>query len=487
MTPLFAKGSAAVFALAMIAAACESSTPERGNDDSVRPDTSVEPGAGGEDRKVIERQLPNFIVRGVGPQVRDELATIDPIEEARERIEHIIFIVKENRSFDHMFGRFPGADGATVGRTCDGDSIHLRHAKDVTASVDHSFVAGLTAINGGEMNCFDRLRANVVDPSLDYPAAYAQYHEADIPNYYTYARRFALADRFFTSVYGPTTIEHLWAVASQSDRFVDNQRPEQSGTGEEKEFCDDDTERLWSFARLTRAEKDIAYRLEEEPAVVELFKRFWIQRQACTDIDILPDRLEERNIPWKYYFSGPPHTAVFNLVEHWNNGPMLEKVVNSNDLYTDLESGGLPAVSWVIPPFGENDHPQKTHGICQGENWTVRTLNAVMRSEYWGNVAVFITWDDFGGFYDHVAPPHVDLYGFGPRAPALIVSPWAKPGYIDSTQYDFSSVLRTIERIFSLPSLTERDRRAHDMLDSFDFRQEPLDPVILDERDCPEP
>ncbi len=124
--------------------------------------------------------------------------------------------------------------------------------------------------------------------------------------------------------------------------------------------------------------------------------------------------------------------------------------------------------------------------MCEGENWTVEILNALQQSPYWDETAVVLTWDDFGGFYDHVAPPHVDLYGLGPRVPTIVISPWARPGYVDSRTYEFSSVLKFIETVFDLPALTERDRRSSDMLDAFDFLQRPLDPLILEPRECPE-
>jgi phospholipase C len=173
------------------------------------------------------------------------------------------------------------------------------------------------------------------------------------------------------------------------------------------------------------------------------------------------------------------------MIEHWRNGPMWDKVVPESQLYEDLERGDLPAMSWVVPPQSGNDHPSSKHGICEGENWTVRALNAIMRSDDWPTTAVVLTWDDFGGFYDHVPPPHVDLYGMGPRVPAIVISPWARSGYVDHRVYDFSSVLKTAERLFGLPALHERDRRASDMFGAFDFDQEPLDPLLLDERDCP--
>jgi phospholipase C len=111
-------------------------------------------------------------------------------------------------------------------------------------------------------------------------------------------------------------------------------------------------------------------------------------------------------------------------------------------------------------------------------------MNALQQSPDWNETAVVIAWDDFGGFYDHVPPPHIDLFGLGPRVPAIIASPWSRSGYVDSKTYEFSSVLKFIETIFDLPALTGRDRRANDMLDAFDFQQEPLEPLILEQRDC---
>jgi phospholipase C len=112
-------------------------------------------------------------------------------------------------------------------------------------------------------------------------------------------------------------------------------------------------------------------------------------------------------------------------------------------------------------------------------------MNALMHSRYWKTSAVFLGWDDFGGFYDHVPPPHVDLYGLGPRVPALVISPWAKRGYIDHTTYDFSSVLKTIEELFRLPSMAQRDSQANDMFDSFDLKQHASAPLFLRQRTCP--
>jgi len=120
-----------------------------------------------------------------------------------------------------------------------------------------------------------------------------------------------------------------------------------------------------------------------------------------------------------------------------------------------------------------------------GENWTVEQINAIMLGTNWESTAIFMTWDDFGGFYDHVSPPVVDNFGFGPRVPLLVISPWAKPGFIDHTVLEFSSVLKFIEERFDLDALTVRDQDAADLVDAFDFKHGPRAPVILQPRTCP--
>jgi phospholipase C len=155
----------------------------------------------------------------------------------------------------------------------------------------------------------------------------------------------------------------------------------------------------------------------------------------------------------------------------------------------DIQSGRLREVSWVLPGVGNDEHPGGgNHSVCRGENWTVRHVNAIMRSRFWKNTAIVITWDDFGGFYDHVSPPHYDVMGLGPRVPLLVISPWAKKGFVDHTTYEFSSVVKFIETLFGLEPLTERDKEANDMLNAFDFDSD-VDPadrrLILEERACP--
>jgi phospholipase C len=401
---------------------------------------------------------------------------------ARNKIRKIVFLVKENRTFDHLFGTFPGADGATEGETCDGSKVDLARARDDSPGASHSFTAGITAINGGKMNCFDRI------PDGNNLESYIQYERSQIPNYWTYASRFVLGDRFFSSVYGPTFVEHFWLVSSQSDRYVDNQRPKDGQGGSDGVlggYCDDPTERVWSFPKMTTDDRDRIYGLEEQADIETLVDEYYIERWPCHDIQTLPDLLERRGISWKYYTADSPYFQIFPAIPHIHYGPMAKKIVASEDFEIDVSEGKLPDVSWLLPPTPESDHPGYG-ALCDGENWTVRMINAIMRSRDWKHTAIFLTWDDFGGFYDHVPPPHVDIYGYGPRVPLIVISPYARAGTVFSEVSDFSSVLRFIERIHRLPALTARDRDANDLMGAFDFRQDPLEPLILQERRCDE-
>jgi phospholipase C len=420
------------------------------------------------------------------PPVGDAAGTprpggLDPatVERLRSKIRNVVFIVKENRTFDNLFGRFPGADGATIGTICNGDVIPLGQAQDDSPGANHSFLSGVTAIDGGKMDCFDALDGG---HKLE---TYVQYAPDQIPNYYRYARRFTLGDRFFSSEYGPTFVEHFWIVASQSDRYVDNERPLEGQGGADGRiggYCDDPTERVWSFPMMTTAQRETVFGLEEAADVAQIEPTF-IERWPCHDITTMPDLLRSARIPWRYYLGPSAYYDVLRAIPHIRHGPMWSDVVDQSTFIPDVQAGRLPTVSWVLPPTPESDHPD-LGTLCDGENWTVRTINAIMRSPAWKHTAVFLTWDDFGGFYDHVAPPHVDLYGDGPRVPLLVISPYAKRSFVFHQTGDFSSVLRFMEVLYGLPTLTDRDRAANDLLDAFDLRGRPQDPLVLHERDC---
>jgi phospholipase C len=418
---------------------------------------------------------PSAVVPQQGPPHADPAR----IALARRKIDHVIFIVKENRTFDTLFGRFPGVDGTRVGVTCDGRTVPLRPARLDSPGANHSFLSGVLAVNGGRMNCFDQVSGG------QQLAGYIQYAPDQIPAYRRLARRFTLADRFFSSSYGPTFVEHMFVIAARSDRYVDNERAttDQIGTdGVVGGYCDDPTERVFSFPLLTSAQTDRIYDLEDQARVDDI-RSTWIQRWPCDDIRTLPDLLEREEISWRYYTTNSPYYQALKTIPHIRYGPMWRHVVDESRFIPDVAAGRLPSVAWLIPPTWESDHPDLGN-LCDGENWTVRTLDAIMRSPAWKRTAVFLTWDDFGGFYDHVPPPHVDIYGDGPRVPLLVIGPYARRGFVFHETSDFSSVLRFIEELEGLPALTRRDRTANDLMDAFDLTARPSSPPALSERDC---
>lgn len=375
-----------------------------------------------------------------------------------QKIQHIVFIIKENRTFDHYFGTFPGADGVTRGNSSRGEVL-LAHATDVGPhDLGHSWRDAIIAMAGGRMNRFDL----VVDGDTQgFLMPYTQYNETDIPNYFAYARNFVLADRMFSSLAGPSFPNHLFTVSAQAGGIIGNPHPTGNAWG-----CDSD---------------------DSQEVPIEKGELGFDSVRPCFDFPTLADSLEGAHISWKYY--APPkgqygyQFSTLDAIQHIRNTPLWgEHVVSDTQFAEDAKNGNLPAVSWLVT--GEaNEHPPRS--VCKGENWTVRQLNALMQGPDWSSTAVFITWDDFGGFYDHVPAPSVSTYGLGPRVPLIIISPYAKKGYVSHMQYEFSSFLKFAETRFGLPPLGNRDLRANDMLDSFDFDQPPQQSLVLEEHSCP--
>jgi phospholipase C len=423
-------------------------------------------------------------------------------------IEHVVFIVKENRSFNNYFATYPGAEGATEGGTieCDEDGcrdgpvVQLQPATDIQPhDLTHCFRCGLVAINDGKMNGFNRM--NGVIPMTGERATFFgsdltgyQYHDRNtLPSYWAYADRFVLADRFFTSMYGPTLPEHLYTVAAQANYIVDNK----GQTDTPGSYCDDDNETATRFTpREAREAEERILELEREinangSNTYEL-GQYWSQIRLCFNIPVLPDQLEEAGISWKYYANENAWMNALQMIEHVRYGPMWDKVEPPENFVTDVRNGEMPQVSWIVPSESYNEHPGGGKSVCAGENWTVHQINTIMKSPYWRSTLIVVVWDDFGGFYDPVAPPQTDIMGLGPRTPALIISPYTRRGdnpdggSVDSTEYEFSSVLAFIEQLFGLEPMTQRDARANPLLGALDFENPRFKRLVLPLReDCP--
>jgi phospholipase C len=294
----------------------------------------------------------------------------------------------------------------------------------------------------------------------------SQMYQSDLPNYWSYAQTYTLSDQTFSSLHGGSFPNHMYTIAA--DNFQSTSNPSNPGHPKFGYWgCDAPT---GSLVTLTTASGTTS----------RVF--------PCFDNQTLGDLLTTAGLSWKYYAptensSGYEWNAMDAIDHIRNTSVWSSNVVSYSQFATDAKNGNLPAVSWLVPYTAVSEHPPAS--TCSGENWTVDTLNAIMQGPDWATTAVFITWDDFGGFYDPVAPPNPDYYGYGPRVPMLIISPYSNGGKVVHTVYEFSSVLKFVETRFNLSSLTLRDADASDMTDAFNFTQTPLPALILTDRICP--
>jgi phospholipase C len=424
-------------------------------------------------------------------------------------IKHVVFLIKENRTFDVYFGKFPGANGVTTGTVCDGGTQPLMPLLDKsTPDITHAWAAALTSYNDGGMNCFDQITAAKY-PDSGAPLGYQVASQADIPNYWQLAQQFVLSDNFYSSLHGPSFPNHLYTLAAQSGGVEDNPTaamplnplaptvgpcgntmscPEPGEAGLEPT----DIPPLAMKKGVWGCDADPKERvtvLDQEGEVVELY--------PCFDFPTLADELTAAGVSWKMYApqagaydggfqgSGGYIWSTFDAIRHIRDTPdWAAHVVPTEQFAIDAKAGNLADVTWITTPTPVSEHTPAS--VCEGENWTVSLLNALGSGPNWNDSAMFITWDDFGGFYDHQAPEQIDKFGLGFRVPLLVVSPYAKQGMIDHTRAEFSSVLKFIETNWDLPSLTERDSQSPDMTQVFDFTQAPRALPALTERPaCP--
>jgi phospholipase C len=372
-----------------------------------------------------------------------------------EKIHHVIWIIQENRSFDNYFGTYPGADGLTPG-TClpvmpSGKQcvapFHMP-AGAPACDLEHYWEAAHAAYDDGKMDGF------VWAEGSPYTMGY--YDQRDIPNYWDYARHFTLADRFFSSLNGPSGPNHLYTVAAQSGGLIVNAFT----LDQVKEVLDDPDG--FSFASM-----------------LSLFAKTNISWKYYVETQPLPPG--RKRIGIHLYYPDPKEYSIWNPLPGFkavrDNPALMAHLVALDQYFRDLREGTLPDVSWIVPMIRDSEHPPQP--VANGMWYVTRLVNALMESRYWRDTLLIVTWDDYGGFYDHVPPPTVDAYGYGPRVPALFLSPYSKPGYITHYVYDFTSVLKFIEERWGLGHLTARDDRANDLRDVLDFHQAPNPPLVI--------
>jgi phospholipase C len=364
-------------------------------------------------------------------------------------IKHVVFLIKENRTFDHLFGTFPEARGVTFGWD-HGVRRPLTRGTDQATREDipHCYHCALAAWNQGKMDGF-----NQSEPADRW--AYTQLHRDQLPNYWRWASNNVLFDNFFASAQGPSFPNHLYSIAAQSGGAHDNPR-RRPGLGSMTFGCD--------------APKEQKVEVVDSEGIVK-------KVAPCFDFLTEGDLLNRAKIPWSYYAAQEDQKgyiwSAYSAIRRYRENPdqWRQHIFPVDRVVQDIRENKLPPVTWITPRFELSEHPE--YNFCHGENWSTRVIDAIMRSDMWKDTAIFLTWDDYGGFYDHVPPPQVDDFGFGIRVPMILLSPYAVEGKVSHELGEFSSVLRFIEDNWGLSKLTQRDRRATPLLSAFDFDQEP--------------
>jgi phospholipase C len=423
---------------------------------------------------------------------------------------HMIFIVQENRSFDHYFGTFPGADGipikpngtfdVCVPNKFQGGACARPYRSDVTVfdGGPHTHAAAVTDVNGGAMDGFIRTLAPDTNPCWSDPTissckrrigpqgqpdVLATLTDRQIPNYWAYAEHFALQDHLFAPVDSWTLPSHLFLLSGWSA------------------YCLNPADPMSCRSDVNLKGADHRWDYGEDPIY------------AWTDITWLLDR---KHVSWATYVGNhtcwehPPcddpegrrYSTAYNrnvlpgFTSFWNderrNGPR-DNVLAVDDYLSSAADGSLPSVAWIFPTSATSEHPTSPSTTRTGMAYVTRLINAAMQGPDWDRTAIFLTWDDWGGFYDHVVPPRVDGNGYGLRVPGLVISPWVHVGSIQHTTLSFDSYLRLIEDRFlggqrldpktdGRPDArpTVRERLANPMQRVFDFGQDPLPPLVLD-------
>lgn len=335
-------------------------------------------------------------------------------------IQHLIVIMKENHAFDNYFGTYPGADGLPANvslPTGEGGMIEPHWIDGAwTLDLPHDRAAMLADYNNGSNDGF-AIQADAWFPGLG-ATALGYYDRRQLAGYWDLASNFTLADHYFQSVLGPTIPNRLYSFAGQSGGLTSNNLP---GSG--------------------------------------------------VDVPTVFDQLQAKGISWRYYYipNAPGSPLLLGLPHFASDASLDANIVPMDRLQGDIRAGTLPNVTYIDPEgdVGVSEHPPGS--VIAGENWTLSIIDAVMRGPEWASTAIVLTWDENGGFYDHVPPPQVDTYGYGFRVPAIVISPLARRGFVDPTTMDHTSILRFIADNWGLPYLTPRVAIAGNLTSAFDF------------------
>ena len=422
-------------------------------------------------------------------------------------IRHVIVIMEENRSFDSFFGTYPGADGIPMKNgkptVCVPNGIGgcVRPFLDRNGADDsggeHGPIAGQQDVDGGKMDGFIRvtygrlIKSCQADPGaakcapLRHPNVMSYHDGAQLPNYWAYARSFVLQDHMFEPNWGWSLPSHLWLVSGWSARCSNPYKPatcttnlQGPQTGPSSTLKQHPHGPIYAWTDLTW-----------------LLHRHHISWASYVDRGRAPDCLTG---PIGCYtkLTGPNTPGFWDTLPDFTDVRQDGQMANAQEplsrFYAAAAHGTLPAVSWITPNWADSNHPGAS--IAQGQAWVTRLVNAVMTSPDWKSSAIFLAWDDWGGFYDNLAPPVVDGSGYGLRVPALVISPYARRGYVDHQMLSFDAYLKFIEDDFlggarldpktdrrpdPRPDVRENEAVLGDLLADFNFNQAPRPPLVL--------
>ncbi len=409
------------------------------------------------------------------------------------KIQHVVIIFQENRTPDNLFHDpiliNAGADIASSGLNSLGQTIQLAPTPlGINYDLSHAHSAFVAEYDGGKMDGADKVKVGCgTNPNCPPPNPQFQYVNAsDVQPYFQMAEQYTFGDRMFQTNQGPSFPAHqiiisgTSAPSATSPLFIAENAQGVPGAGANTGCTSPPAEYVY-LINSNGNEANTMY--------------------PCADHPTLTDELNSQNISWRYYTpsagslwtspnaiqhmcspNNPPPNGTVCTGPDWVNHVVLYTTQNPAPILNDISSGQLPAVSWVMPAGQNSDHAGSVRSTG-GPSWVASIVNAIGNSSYWANTAIIVTWDDWGGWYDHVPPPTVVTdgtswgsgYVYGFRVPLIVISPYAKAAYVSHVNHDFGSILRFVEETFGLQPLGYADSNAFDDLsDCFDFNQTPL-------------
>jgi phospholipase C len=434
------------------------------------------------------------------------------------KIKHVIIIEQENRSFDNYFGTYPGADGIPMKNgkptVCDpnpatqGCTKPYHDTADVDGGGPHNEKNAIADVNAGKMNGFIIQRdsgknsaANCrseLDPACSQTAGTKPdvmgYHtSAEIPNYWTYAKDFVLQDHMFEPVKSWSLPDHFYLVSGWSAKCK-NANPyscvssiiHPAGKNSVAAMQAAVTQALTTgTANIVAAWTDITWLMY----LNHVSWGYYVQTGDQPDCD---NDGAETCAPVAQSYLTPGIWNPLPIFEDVQKDGQLKNILPLDSYFASAKAGTLPAVSWVTPSQADSEHPPAS--VHRGQAYVTAVINAAMKSPDWDSTAIFLQWDDWGGFYDNVVPPTVDQNGYGLRVPALVISPYAKKGYIDHQTLSSDAYLKFIEDDFMSgqrlnpttdkrpdprPDVREDEKILGNVTNDFNFNQQPRAPVLL--------